>query len=343
MADGANRRHRAATIIDVAREAGVSFKTVSRVLNHETNVRPQTKARVLEAVKALDYVTNQNARNLRARESRLIGLFFAVPSRDYLGEILWGTMQKCQEEGYNLVSEDCGDAAKPVLALRGDTHLAGAIVASPLSYNQEFLKALTDQNVPYVRIAADKMTDDSDTVGMDYLGASFEMTEYLIGLGHRRIAFIKGPVGHLHAGRRLDGYLKALEAHGIVRDDNLIASGAYTFASGLAASEALMAQGADPTAIFAGNDDMAAGALSWAYRNKISVPDDLSIVGFDDNSLASTMSPALTTIRQPSEDMASKAVELLIARLQGEREEPAHVIEEYKLVVRESSAPPPKR
>lgn len=341
MAEGMSYKQRAATIIDVAREAGVSFKTVSRVLNDESNVRQETKDKVLEAVKTLDYRANQNARSLRSRESRLIGLLFSNPSRNYLGEILWGAQQRCQQEGYNLMSEDCGDDWRSLVSLKGHTDMAGVIVAPPLSEDVQLLQALSKQRIPYVRIASSRFGDDSDNVGMDDLAAAFDMTQYLIGLGHQHVAFINGPRHHEQASHRLEGYLKALADAGIERNEDWIVDGAYTFDSGMQAAEHLLGGSVTPTAIFAGNDDMAAGVLAYAYRHKIRVPHDLSIVGFDDNILASTISPSLTTIRQPIQGLASEAVVLLIERLRDRSAEPVDLKLDYELIVRESSGPPP--
>ncbi|MEZ5998998.1 MAG: LacI family DNA-binding transcriptional regulator [Hyphomonas sp.] len=150
------RRHagaRPATIIDVAREAGVSFKTVSRVLNGETNAAQQTKARVMSAVKTLDYRTNHHARNLRARQSRIICLLYANPSRNYVGEVHLGALQRCQAEGYSLITEDCSGDPSAVLALRSETQLAGAILTPPLCDDEALIDQPHERRLPYVRIA----------------------------------------------------------------------------------------------------------------------------------------------------------------------------------------------
>lgn len=342
MLKGSGRRARPATIIDVAKEAGVSFKTVSRVLNGASNVRPATKDKVRDAIDALDYRRNHNARNLRVQESRLIGLFFSQTSRNYLGDILWGAMQACQEEGYSLVAEDCRADADALLALRRETHLAGAILVPPLCDDPSFLAMLRQQDVPYVRVSSDEAEDTSDNVSIDDHAAAHDMTTYLIELGHKRIGFIQGPASHRQASHRLCGYQQAMRRHGLELDETLVTSGDFRFESGMAAADYLLSQSLPPTAIFAGNDDMAAGALSFAYREGIAVPDALSIVGFDDSPIASCVTPTLTTVYQPSEALATKAVELLIARLQAEQTGMRYVKQDYRLIVRESSGPPPE-
>lgn len=331
---------RPATIIDVAREAGVSFKTVSRVLNGETNVREETRVKVMEAVRTLDYRTNHNARNLRARQSHIICLFYANPSRNYIGEVQLGALQRCQAEGYSLIAEDCSDNHPSLLALRAETKLAGAILTPPLSDDEGLVSELRDRGIPYVKISPAGSGTRGLNVSMDDTAAAREMTEYLIALGHRRIGFIKGPDNHAQADLRYEGYVAALEAAGIPLDVALVCDGNFAFDSGLACAEKLLNLAAPPTAIFASNDDMAAGVLATAYRRQISVPRDLSVVGFDDTPLASTISPSLTTIYQPSRELASAAVAILLEEMNSPSDTPRRELLDYRLVLRESTAPP---
>lgn len=331
---------RPATIIDVAREAGVSFKTVSRVLNGETNVREQTRERVMSAVKALDYRTNHNARNLRARQSRMICLLYANPSRNYVGEIHLGALQRCQAEGYSLITEDCSENPSTVLALRAENQLAGAILTPPLSDDPDILRQLREHDVPFVRIAPSKTTEPGRDVAIDDRAAAKEMTEYLIGLGHRRIGFIRGAGNHAQAGLRYDGYCAALQAHGIEYNPALVIEGDFTFDSGIAAAETLLDLANRPSAIFASNDDMAAGVLAACYRRQIPIPLTLSVAGFDDTPLASTISPSLTTIYQPSRELASEAVAELLEEIAFPSETPRRNILKYRMVPRDSTAPP---
>mgnify|MGYP003142710442 CR=1 FL=1 len=344
MPDGLNMhstppKGRPATIIDVAREAGVSFKTVSRVLNGETNVREETRHKVMEAVRTLDYRTNHNARNLRARQSHIICLFYANPSRNYVGEVQLGALQRCQAEGYSLIAEDCSDNHPSLLALRAETKLAGAVLTPPLSDDQNLVAELRDRRIPFVRISASEEGQGLN-VSMDDTAAGQEMTEYLIGLGHKRIGFIRGPESHTQANLRHKGYLAALEKAGIPLDPDLVCQGNFAFDSGLGCAETLLDLPNPPTVIFASNDDMAAGVLATAYRRQISVPKDLSVVGFDDTPLASTISPSLTTVYQPSRELASAAVRILLEETSNPSDEPRHEVLDYRLVLRESTAPP---
>lgn len=331
---------RPATIIDVTREAGVSFKTVSRVLNGETNVREETRVKVLEAVKTLNYRTNHNARNLRARHSQIICLFYANPSRNYIGEVQLGALQRCQAYGYSLITEDCSDNHPSLLALRAETKLAGAILTPPLSDDDKLISELQDRGIPFVRIAPAEDVEHGQDVAIDDAAAAREMTNYLIKLGHRRIGFIKGADTHAQARRRFAGYCQALAEAGIIKVPDLIQDGDFTFDSGVLAAEKMLGQDRRPTAIFASNDDMAAGVLAVAYRKQINVPRQLSVVGFDDTPLATTISPSLTTIYQPSRELAAEAVSMLLEEASPNGDTPRHKLLDYRLMLRESTAAP---
>ena len=331
---------RPATIIDVAREAGVSFKTVSRVLNGERNVREQTRDRVMSAVKTLDYRTNHNARNLRTRQSRIICLLHANPSRNYIGEVHLGALQRCQAEGYSLITEDCSAGSGEVLALQPGNNLAGAILTPPLSDDPDLIGRLRAQGVPFVRIAPSASIEPGRDVAIDDRAAAREMTQYLIGLGHRQIGFIRGPLAHDQATLRFEGYKDALEEAGIAFELGRVAEGDFTFDSGTAAAERLLDLPERPTAIFASNDDMAAGVIAACYRRGIQIPQDLSVAGFDDTPLASTISPSLTTIYQPSREQASEAVGLLLDEITAPSDVPRRELLDYRLVPRASTAPP---
>ncbi|MFN3313891.1 MAG: LacI family DNA-binding transcriptional regulator [Hyphomonas sp.] len=339
MGDSLNRRdQRPATIIDVAREAGVSFKTVSRVLNGEPNVRAPTRERVLEAAGRLGYRANHHARSLRAGQSRLIGVFYADLSRNYLSELQIGALERANAEGFSIIFEALKPGPDGALLPRGQAELAGAVLVPPLTEDAPFMARLTEAGTPFVRLSHTDASGETGRVSLDDAAAAAAMTDHLISLGHRRIGFIAGPESHPQAQLREAGYRQSLEAHGITPDETLIAAGSFDFESGLTAARDLLTQPAPPSAIFASNDDMAAAVLAFAYRSGIRIPDDLSVAGFDDTPLATTVSPSLTTIYQPGREMASLAVGMLLERLAepGER----HEVMPFRLVVRESTAPP---
>ncbi len=329
---------RPATIVDVARKAGVSFKTVSRVLNGEPNVREPTRQLVLMAVKTLGYRANPYARNLRAAQSRLIAVYYSNPSRNYTSEIQIGVLQRCNAEGFNAIFEEVGAGPDGLVSLRGEPNLAGVILVPPLTEDAAFLCRLSEAGIPFVRLAPVDAAGETGHVSMDDEAAAAEMTDYLISLGHSRIGFIAGPDDHPQARLREAGYRAALVRNGLEPEAVLMAQGSFHFDSGLRAAETLLAAHNPPTAIFASNDDMAAAVLAVAYRRGLRIPQDLSVAGFDDTPLASVVVPSLTTIYQPIREMAAQAAGMLLGK--AESEAPVSNVLTHRLVARESTAPP---
>lgn len=328
------RDRRPATIIDVAREAGVSFKTVSRVLNGEPNVRSETRLRVMDVVSRLGYRANQHARSLRAGQSRLIGVFYSDPSRNYLGEIQIGALERGNAEGFSIAFEHLQPGEGP----RGGAVLAGAVLIPPLTEDPALIASLIAAGTPFVRLSHTLAEGEAGHVTMDDKAAAEEMMGHLIGLGHRRIGFIAGPATHPQSHLREAGYRASLEGAGLPADESLILRGSFDYESGLKAASDLLSQPAPPTAIFASNDDMAAAVLAVAFRSGLRVPEQLSVAGFDDTPLASVVYPALTTISQPSREMASVAVGMLLEKRTSDA--PERAILPHRLVVRETTAPP---
>lgn len=330
------------TIHDVARSAGVSIKTVSRVLNDEPNVRPETRARVLAASESLRYQPSLSARSLAGHRSCLLGLVYANPSSNYLFELQHGAMDRCRQEKFRLFVHQCSgqdeSLARDVIGLIDQTHVDGLIVAPPLSQAHALIEALEQRGVPFVRIAPDETQHLSAYVTMDDEGAAREMTEYLIAAGHSRIGFIAGDPGYHASAQRLAGYRAALDAHGIPLEADYLGEGLFTFDSGKQAANALLRLRRPPTAIFASNDDMAAGVLSAAHERGIDVPRQLSVAGFDDTYVARIVWPRLTTVHQPSYELAFNATELLLQELK-DSAAPRAVRLPHELVVRESTAP----
>lgn len=331
------------TIHDVAKAAGVAIKTVSRVMNNEPNVREATRARVQAAVKALNYHPSLSARSLAGRRSYLIGLLYENPSANYIVDVQHGAMARCRQERFQLFVHQCsgrGDALlQDIGALIDQTHLDGVVLTPPLSESTKLIQALDRRGLPFVRIAPNQMQHPSPYVEMDDEGAAREMTEYLIGLGHRRIGFIIGHPDHYASGQRLKGYRAALQAHGIPYEEQLVRQGWFMFDSGLQVGRELLALPEPPTAIFASNDDMAAGAVMAAHEKGISIPEQLSVVGFDDTYIARTVWPCLTTVHQPSYELAFAATDLLLKMLKS-RKTPKPVRLGHKLVMRASAGPP---
>jgi LacI family transcriptional regulator len=333
---------RRAKIQDVADAAGVAIKTVSRVLNNEPNVRAETRERVLAVVKRLNYHPSLSARSLAGRRSYLIGLVYENPSANYIVDVQHGAMARCREGRFQLLMHQVigrgEDLERDVLGLIDQTHLDGLIVTAPLSESADLIKVLDRRSLPFVRIAPNDMKHRTPFADMDDAGAAREMTEYLIGLGHRRIGFIVGHPDHFASSQRLGGYKSALKAHRIAYVPALVRQGHFVFDSGVAAARQLLTMPEAPTAIFASNDDMAAGVLMAAHEMGIVVPDRLSVAGFDDTYIASTVWPRLTTVHQPSYDLAYTATDLLLQFLQtGVGPKPVRL--PHRLVCRGSTGP----
>ena len=339
--------NRRARINDVAQAAGVAIKTVSRVLNNEPNVREETRTRVLEIVKQLNYHPSLSARSLAGRRSYLIGLIYENPSANYIVDVLHGARARCREGRFQLLSHQVigrgEEMERDVLGLVDQTHLDGLIVTAPLSESVELMKTLDRRAIPFVRISPNEFKHPSPYADMDDQGAAREMTDYLIGLGHRRIAFVIGHPDHVASGQRLRGFQASMQAHGVPIDPQLMKQGYFVFESGLEAARELLTMPQPPTAVFASNDDMAAGVLMAAHEMGIDVPQDLSVAGFDDTYIASTVWPRLTTVHQPTYDLAYTATNLLLDMLEnGEIPQSARL--QHRLVCRDSTAaPPPQR
>jgi LacI family transcriptional regulator len=315
----ASRKKRPVTILDVAKKAGVAFKTVSRVLNNEANVTPETQEKVQRAIRALNYSPSLAARVLAGSRSFLIGLLYDTPSSYYIHAVQIGALERCRKEGFHVILERCNsdarDAASAILATIKNTRMDGVILTPPVSDTQAVLDVLVEENIPHVLISPPELQHDVSCVHLDNRRAAFDMTTYLMSLGHRRIAFIKGHPRHGAARLRLQGYKDALEAGGLQPSAALIKEGNFRFQAGVDAAEQLLRQKVPPTAIFAANDEMAAGVLTAAHRMGVAIPDALSVAGFDDVFYASVTWPGLTTIRQPIAEMGDGAADLLLAQL----------------------------
>ena len=344
-----SRRSRGAvTIEDVARAVGVSAMTVSRVVNGGKNVRDSTRLAVQQAVSQLNYSPNSAARSLAAGDASHIGLLYANPSAAYLSQFLIGALEAARRAGAHLVIESCeSDDAQDqaeVARMLAQSDVDGFILPPPLSESQPILAELALVDMPLVTVAMGLPHDDILNIRIDDFAAAAQMTEHLIALGHRRIGLIKGHPNHIASHDRARGFSETMQAHGIPAEDGLVEQGFFTYRSGLRAAERLLALPEPPTAIFASNDDMAAAAVSVAHRLGLIVPDDLSIVGFDDTALATTIWPELTTIRQPISEMAEAALEMLLGEIQrrrtGVRRRATERVLPHELIVRESSAPP---
>ncbi len=333
------------TIAEVALHAGVSSMTVSRVINDGGNVREDKRRRVEQAIAALNYSPNFAARSLASADTVRIGLMYDNPSSAYLGELLLGVLEESSRVGGQVVIARCDGAsgqkaAVQKLLLAG---VDGVILPPPLCESVSIRKLLDKSGITYVAVASGRTTATALAVGIDDFAAAFAMTQYLAGLGHRRIAFIRGHPNQSASRLRYEGYVAALREASIDPDVQRVEQGYFTYQSGLAAAEAILAGDNRPTAIFASNDDMAAGVCAIAHRLAISVPGALSVAGFDDTPLAMTIYPELTTVRQPIAAMARAAVDLLVDQVHRVRQQLAVEHHDmrmpFELIVRGSTAP----
>jgi len=310
-----------ATIDDVAALAGVSMKTVSRVANKEPNVRPSTREKVQAAIDQLGYRPSQSARSLAANRSYVLGLLYDNPSASYVIDVQDGALASCRRAGYDLLIHPCKRTAPEllgeVLALVRQARVDGLILTPPLSDLSELVQALVSANVPFVRLSPVEDKDACPYVQTNDQAAAYDMTCRLIELGHRRIGFIAGHPEHRAVTQRYSGYVAALADHKLPLDTTLVAQGYNSFDSGRQCARQLLSQANPPSAIFASNDDMAAGVIIEAHHRGIAMPAQLSVAGFDDTPVAHQIYPSLTTVRQPIAEMAAKAVELLLKQLKG--------------------------
>src|SRR5215210_5710539 len=349
MARPSRRTRGAITIEDVARAAGVSAMTVSRVMNQGQNVRESTRAAVLEAVERLNYSPNTAARSLAAGHATHIGLLYANPSAAYLAQFLIGALHAARSAGVHLVIESCEsedpDEQAEVARRFANSDVEGVVLPPPLSESAAILAELDAMDIPVVTVAMGAPQAHSLNVRIDDHAAAMEMTRYLLDLGHRRIGFIKGHPNHVASHDRFRGFCDALSEAGLDCDAAPVEQGYFSYRSGLTAGERLLSRADQPTAIFASNDDMAAATVSVAHRRGMNVPQDLSIVGFDDTALATSVWPELTTVKQPIAAMSEAALELLIADLRASRTLARRKFTErvlsHAMIIRESSGPPP--
>lgn len=341
-----SRRRKEPTIVDVARQAGVSAMTVSRVVNNPEKVRPETQRLVEAAIADLGYEPNVAARVLAGLQPPKIALLYNNPSSGYMAELLLGVVQQTSRVNAHFIVQEVPPGKREVDVIRtlAASGVDGLILSSPLCEDREVAKALAECGLCAVAVASSVTHKRQGAVSIDNYSAAREMTAYLLRLGHRRIAFVEGSPKQVASGRRRDGYCDEIVAAGLDVDAALIASGHFTYRSGLDAAERLLALEDRPTAIFASNDDMAAAAVAVAHRLGLRVPEDLTVCGFDDTAVATVIWPQLTTIRQPIAEMARAAVDLLVDAIRGgsaARILARSIKFEFQLVERQSAGVPP--
>jgi|APFEC2959095171_1045051.scaffolds.fasta_scaffold00193_33 LacI family transcriptional regulator len=333
------------TIVDVAEVAGVSVKTASRALNDAPHVSAAVRKRVKEAAAALDYHPNIAAQSLIARRSFLIGLTYERPSPSYVVELQNGALSRLENTRYRLLVLPFSEVARrpgELGSLLVRAGLDGVLLAPPSCDQPELLDMLERHKLAYARITPHQDLARGLVVVMDEVAAAHAIAAHLLQLGHRRIGIVMGDPSHAASAARMQGYRRAFAEAGVPVDDNWVVTGDFTYELGYSVASHLLQRTPPPTAILAQNDDMAVAAMAAARDAGLSVPADISVVGFDDSEISRTAWPQLTTIRQPVQQMAWDATDRLVAQI----DESANLSPvrrrdyPHEILVRASSAPP---
>jgi LacI family transcriptional regulator len=330
---------------DVARGLGVSKMTVSRVINGQPGVSEETRARVRSAIESLGFIRSQRGRSLAVGRSNLVGMIVLNVTSDWVWQLVLGAGQAVETMGFQLLLRTTGpgevasfDPHGPVF---GSDLIDGAVIVSwrvPVTFARE----LTRRSVPVVLIDAYERPEGFPWVSAQDRAGARAAAGHLAGLGHRRIAFIGGGTAAYLAAQRLEGFQEGLSAAGCARSDVTIVHGDFSRESGFGLARRLLGRRPPPTAVFAASDEMAVGTLDAALELGMSVPRDLSIVGFDDLPIAMHVNPALTTVRRPYREMGAAAMRIMAEMLNAGRgrREIGQVDLPVELVVRASTAPP---
>jgi LacI family transcriptional regulator len=333
------------TISDIARMAGVSKKTVSRVINHSGLVKQETRDRILKVVQDHGYRPDPQARALALRRSHLIAFISNQPNPQYVVSMQSGILEAVSETNYQLVIRPC-DRGSPTLyddiaELVTHQKLFGVILTPSISEDDELIGRLRQLGCPYVRIAAVSLDTPENMIEThDYVGAA-EAARHIAGLGHTRIAHIRGPDTFLSASERLRGFRVGLAEYGLSVEDRYLLTGGYTFDSGVECGKQLIDLDEPPTAVFCGNDEMAVGVYKAMRTAGIRIPEDLSIVGYDDSPITTRIWPTLTSVRLPIEHMGRIAAQLLVSNHDRMSMEPPRATSVMpSLVIRDSTSAP---
>lgn len=307
------------TIKDVAQKANVSIATVSRVLHNLGGYSDQTKQKVDQAIKELKYQPNAIARGLINKRTQTIGVLFPDVSSSFSSDLLHGISEYVHEHNYSVIvcnTDQDGKRTLKYLQLLREKQVDGIIFSSEV-LKQEYYDMLESMNVPVVLVSSRTDYANVPYVKVDDYQAAYDAVYYLITKGHRSISMISGTKGDPIAGTpRVEGYRKALEAHGIAFDSRYLVYGDFSYDSGCRAMEVLLRRTPEATAVFAASDEMAIGALSVVTKHGMNVPEDISIMGYDDLRLARMVNPPLTTVRQPLYDIGMTASEKLIGMIE---------------------------
>ena len=312
--------HKRPTINDIAKQAGVSKRTVSRVINGAVNVNPATREKIAAIIQQAGFSPDKKARGLAANRSYLLGIIYDNSGTYYIDQVQRGVLDISIDKGYELIVHPCAKQSDNYVAncvqFVQRSHVDGVIVLPPVSECQALFDAFTAHGYHYVRMASIALDTPANMVVSDDRGALQALARYLVSVQLTQIAIITGPANYSSTTERLEGFVQTLHSLGIDIAPQWIIEGDNTYESGLECGHALLTQNPLPQVIFANNDDMAVGVINAAYALNIAVPDRVSVVGFDDNQLAARIVPSLTTVRRPVAAMASLAARKLIAQIE---------------------------
>lgn len=327
------------TITDVAKTAGVSIKTVSRVFNREKYVRESLRMRVLDAAASLDYAPNPSARSLAARRSYNIGLILENPHEfAYLKRVVEGVFSACESSNYTLLVRPADESVsrEDIKKFVRQSHVDGIVLPAPMGDRSEITDTLVELGTPFAQLSPKHVRKDWISVRPNDEEATYELTKHVGSFGHLRIGFIEGDPEHGATERRKKGFTRCVQDLGFDSDPSLVVSGMFDFESGNASARKLLELNEPPTAIIASNDDMAAGAIVAVNQMGLKPVEDVSVVGFDDSPTALRTWPFLTTVRQPIFEMARVVASILIDSLEGTTPEEMNLEFGCEIVTRDS-------
>lgn len=327
-----------ATIQDVAKEAGVSVATISRVLNESSAVASETRELVMEAIKKLNYKPNLIARNLRRTETKMILVLLPNISNTFYSRIVKGIEDVANKNGFNVMlcnTDSDVNRERIYLELLKNRLADGVIFMAPELNNIELSEI--GKIFPVVQCCEYLEGSSVSTICIDNKAAAKKATNHLVSLGHKRIGFLTGNSNFLSAKHREEGYKEALKEAGIEFNEKLLVTGDYTYKSGMRAANYFLSMNEKPSAVFAVSDTMALGIMKACLQEGLSIPKNIAVVGFDNISIAGMYNPGLTTISQPKYDMGCYAMEMLLKQLKEKNKEAAKITLEYELIIREST------
>ncbi|ADO77278.1 LacI family DNA-binding transcriptional regulator [Halanaerobium praevalens] len=326
------------TIKDIAKKANVSVTTVSRVLNNKPDVGDQTRTKILKLIEELNYKPNSVARGLVMQKTHTIGLIIPDISNPFFPQVARAIEDKAQKSGYSIIffnTDNHLEKEKKAVELFKSKQVDGLIVSLSLG-NEEILKELKAANYPVVQIDRSVFSNSYPLVSIDNKNSAYQMVEYMLKKGYKKIAHITGDLKTTTARDRLAGYKKALNDYQVEINEDYIIKGDYTQQLAFEAMQTLLKLKEPPTAVFAANDLSAAGVYKALFAAGLNIPADIAVAGHDDIDIASLLRPELTTMRQPKYSLGEKAVSVLLKMIDNYEAEVEAQILKTKLVIRES-------